>query len=121
MVTTYTVWICSDCMMLLANGEVTEGAEQPPMALLDGMGDVTPGLTADEHHEDCDLRNSAAAREVEALHNLDERTDLYDCNLGCEDKDFSHQTCDGCGGLPGARHAATVWPPQDEVNELFGA
>lgn len=37
----------------------------------------------DDHHPDCDYRNSMHAREAEDTFGLDERTDVFDCNLGC--------------------------------------
>lgn len=38
-----------------------------------------------KHHVDCDYRNSVLAREAEETFGLPERTDVYDCNLGCGD------------------------------------
>lgn len=38
----------------------------------------------ENHHVDCDYRNSMAARTAEDAFGLDERTDVFDCNLGCE-------------------------------------
>lgn len=112
---TTTVWICSDCMMLLANGEVADDVEQEPMALLnddESIEHVTPGLMADEHHEDCDFRISTHAVEADEMFGVpdgEEPNYVHDCNLQCEERGFSHARCDGCGGLPGDRYAATVW------------
>lgn len=107
--TGYTIWVCHDCTMMLANGERMEGADREPLGLLTAA-DVTLGMLADEHHDDCDLRNSYAARETENLFGLPERTEIHECNLECEVNGFSWQPCEGCGStLGGDRDAVTVW------------
>lgn len=98
---THTIWICPDCVQLLANGEVADDAEQPPMRLLEGE-DVTLGLMADEHEPGCTA--------VE---------DGTECE--CEDRTFSHDRCEGCGGLPGARMAATIWEREEDDPGSFEA
>lgn len=105
----FTIWICTDCLMMHANGECEGTPDREPMNLLEGV-DVTLGLMADEHHEDCDYRNSMSARDTEEILNLPERTESYECNLECEQDTFSTRPCDGCGSsLAGSRDAATVW------------
>lgn len=60
-------------------------------------------LAPEQHHQDCDYRNSHAARETEALFNLPERTELHACNLACElnhcacgERVRKHDTCWAC-------------------------
>jgi len=109
---TFTIWVCTDCLMMEANGECGENPDREPLNLLEGV-EATLGLMADAHHEDCDYRNSMAARETEELFGVpdgEERTDVYDCNLDCENDEFSMSRCEGCGSpLGGSRHAMTVW------------
>lgn len=91
--TTATEWVCTDCMMLLANGDDSGRSEGAPMPLHRFAGvEVTPGMMLEDHEDDCPRR--AGDRESEC---------------GCEVVDFSSVECAGCGGLPGARHAVTVW------------
>ena len=48
---------------------------------LDGEQDLPP----EQHHEDCDYRNSHAARETAITLNVDveEHAEVFDCNLDC--------------------------------------
>lgn len=48
-------------------------------------GEESP-LAPEEHHEDCDYRNSMAARETESIFGVPDGetpTDVFDCNLNC--------------------------------------
>jgi ribosomal protein L37AE/L43A len=87
---TSTLWVCTDCVILLANGDMPpEPTEYAPMALLAGQ-DVTHGST---EHEGCDNVPKWIGAECD-----------------CEVQTFSMSTCDGCGSpLGGERHAVTVW------------
>lgn len=93
---TATGWICTDCMMLLANGETPpEMDENETAAWLDSLDDseMTPGLMADEHDEDCPNHGEWQGEEC------------Y-----CETQDFSWSPCDSCRShLGGTRHAVTFW------------
>lgn len=109
--TTHTIWVCVDCLMMAANGECGENPDRTPLGLLDGV-EATLGLMADEHHEDCDYRNSMAAKEAAETYNVDveENQEIFDCNIDCENDEFSWSQCEGCGStLGGSRHAMTVW------------
>lgn len=93
---TVTVWICQDCMMLLANGETPpEMSEEETAAWLDSLSDeeMMPGFGADEHDEDCPNHG-----------------DWIGADCSCETVEFSWRPCDSCrSGLGGSRYAATVW------------
>jgi hypothetical protein len=92
-VTTVQLWVCSDCIILLANGETADPVPDPaPLSLLTGE-DVVPG---GEHDDDCPNHAGSPTRGEQ------------DCD--CETQSFSWSTCDGCGSvLGGDRHAATVF------------
>lgn len=84
-----TIWVCTDCEAVHANGEIGDPDHTPdrePLGLLDGQ-DVSLGMTFDEH--ECE-----APGEVE-------------CE--CEQTTFSWSRCEGCGSqLGGARAAMTI-------------
>lgn len=92
------VWICRDCLILLANGdtdpELSEAETADYLARVDhGTGDaeITLGMLTSEH---------ACAEDT------GERAEECDC----EDREFSWSPCDLCGSnLGGSRHAATFW------------
>lgn len=44
-------------------------------------------LLPEQHHEDCDYRNSHAAKHFAETFGVDmeENSEVFDCNLGCED------------------------------------
>lgn len=94
---TATGWFCSDCFMLLVNGETPpEMDEEQTAAWLESLDDddeVTPGFGADEHDEDCPNHGEWIGA---------------DCS--CETMEFSWRVCDSCRtGLGGTRHAVTYW------------
>jgi hypothetical protein len=89
-----TIWVCTDCMILAVNGDepVDPDPTQPLPWSLEPNTDVTPGITRDAHS--CDDPDSWERGE--------------DC--GCEEREFSWASCDGCGStLGGTRHAFTYW------------
>jgi hypothetical protein len=92
---TCTIWVCSCCMLMHANGECCgeiHGEHNEPWRLLQDQSKITMGMTKEAH--ECDTR-WAAWRE-------------RDCN--CEIREFSWSSCDGCGSnLGGERHAFTYW------------
>jgi hypothetical protein len=92
---THTIWICADCEALVANGGVPIAVDLTSEGALVTLGFRDP----DDHHMDCDFRNSQACGD----HG-------YDCNVSCEQWDECPDNCHGCGAKPGARVAATVWP-----------
>lgn len=116
----FTLWVCTDCYMVHCNGEsenMEPDAPTPWEAFFErgNVGELTAGLLAEEHHEDCDYRNSMAAKETAETFNVDvaENSEVFDCNLDCEHDDFSWQRCGGCGStLGGTRDAVTFWPAQ---------
>lgn len=92
-----TVWVCTDCLMVLANGETGGEPDQPPLQLLDGL-EVTLGMVREEH--DC------TDAEGRTAHDRGEECE-------CERTEFSWSPCEGCGSrLGGSRDAATVWRPE---------
>jgi len=97
-------WVCMHCYIHLVNDDCTdvlyadpdredldacsEGGKVP-MSLFEGM-DVTPGMLDSEH--DCNIHS----------------VEREECD--CEKKEFSWQSCDGCGSiLGGERQAVTGW------------
>lgn len=105
MAETYTLWVCGNCLMHLANGECGdchreeghEGGE--PLSLVSNH--ASPGTASEEHAEDC-LTNVMAR--------IGERAEDggYECD--CETNTFSTSTCQGCGSIyHGERHAITEW------------
>lgn len=88
-----SLWVCVDCIMLAANGEVSDPPPAcPPMDLLAGH-DVTIGLSMADHAEDCPNYPEWIGAECD-----------------CETVAFSTMPCEGCGSrLAGERHAMTVW------------
>ena len=90
---TWTLWVCTDCVILLANDEMPpEPTEYAPMALLDE--NVSLGGA---EHEGCDNAPEWIGAECD-----------------CDVQTFSMSVCDGCGSpLGGERHAVTVWSHED--------
>jgi hypothetical protein len=92
--------ICTDCVALLANGEVLDSsgeditsAQSDKMAALWGDTDITLGSLDCEH---CGREARATGTEVES----------------CEPW-FSSSSCDGCGSpLGGDRGHAVSWTPK---------
>jgi hypothetical protein len=111
MTETRTIWICPDCVAKL-------NAEVRPQATLELTGPgslVTVGFrNPDDHHRDCDYRNSVAASETDRTFGVPEgeqATDVHDCNVACEEWDGCPYDCGGCGeGAGRTSYAATVWP-----------
>lgn len=94
----HLAWVCDDCISHAANGERgdchddMEGTHEP-LALLEVDGQhVTFGMFPIHHADDCPARYGEV-----------------DVECDCEVTTFSHDRCDGCGELPGDRHAVTVW------------
>lgn len=90
-----TIWVCTDCMILAANGEEPldrPDSEPEPWALWpDSAGETTMGLLREQH--ECDYATGG---------------EYGDCD--CERREFSWSDCDGCGSrLGGARYAYTYW------------
>ena len=88
---TLTAWVCSDCIIKLANDEVSPDLSEAEAAnllsLFDGE-DVVPGTA--EHDDDCGA------------------DDGFDCY--CDTMEFSGAACEGCGSnYGGTRHAVTVF------------
>lgn len=92
-----TIWVCIDCLFTLANDE-DHPREADFDRGMDGM-DVTLGLMAEEHNEDC----------PNVDHDTGKWLGVGDCT-GCETQDFSWSPCKICNSsLGGSRHAATAW------------
>lgn len=92
---TCTIWVCQDCMLHHANGDcgachTDEGHDREPMGLTH-PSEVTMGMLQEQH--DCIQDHDGSA---------------IDC--GCEIRNFSWSSCEGCGStLAGERHAMTLW------------
>lgn len=85
-----TQWVCIDCFILLCNGDISDGVEDPEKLLSKFEGfHVMPGMPSSEHAEKCPRDK--------------------DGECDCEDDTFSTSACDGCGSyLHGERHAVTI-------------
>jgi hypothetical protein len=88
------IWVCVDCMMLHANGEMPvdprEGEPEPLSEITEGF-EVTAGMLREQHADGCD----------------------GDGDCDCETIPFSSAQCEGCGSyLAGERHAMTLWMPE---------
>lgn len=96
-------WACTDCLMLLANGEtppdLDETATEEWVAEIDRRTDGYHVAVGGEHDDECP--------------NVDHETGQWlgttDCY--CETEEFSWSQCDVCGSrLGGSRHAVTFFP-----------
>lgn len=111
---TFTGWACVDCLMILANGEDNpEWSEEEAAAHHAAMDrecdgcEVTLGLMASEHDEECP--------NVWHFYHPGIEYHLWrggqDC--WCEHDEFSWSSCDVCGSqLGGSRDAVTFWPKE---------
>lgn len=96
MAETQTIWVCSCCMLMHANGECCDSAHQDfePLSAIAPEDNTTLGMDYTEHDEDC------------LFHKQD--PDYQGC--GCECREHSTQQCQGCGNTShGRRHALTLW------------
>ncbi len=97
-------WCCADCLMWLANGETDPSwTEQERgdfferLSQVTGDVEVTLGMLASEHADDCD--NVSA-----------DRTSTLGAECDCDQQSFSWSPCDTCGlNLGGSRDAVTFW------------
>jgi hypothetical protein len=97
-----TIWVCMCCMLTDANGECCaddshggDGIE--PWSDVNAQFEITMGLLAEEHHEECQVRITGGW--------------LVDYECDCERREFSWSSCDGCGSsLAGSRYAFALWP-----------
>lgn len=86
------LWLCTDCTMLTANGELGQGDADADKAHADAM---TAHLGADWH------RGLVLGGCTHAADGED--------SCGCDRVEFSSRGCDGCGSpLAGYRHVAAV-------------
>lgn len=93
--TPVTVWVCTDCAQIQANGELGDDRtpDAEPLWLLSGMT-VVAGMHPRDHDARCPRR--IAGGQVE------------ECD--CETVPYSTTQCAGCGSsLAGDRHALTVF------------
>jgi hypothetical protein len=89
---TVQLWVCTDCILLLANGETADPVPDPEPLRLLSTEDVVPG---GDHDDDCPNRPDSPTR--------------GETDCGCEVQSFTWAPCDGCGAAGGERHAATVF------------
>lgn len=104
-ITTSQGWACSDCTMLLANGETPpEMDERETAAWLAEIDRRTEGFDVTlggEHEDDCD--------NLDADGGWVGGSDCY-----CERQEFSWSSCDVCGSrLGGSRDAVTFFDNHD--------
>jgi hypothetical protein len=91
------IWVCICCMLIHANGECGEDChDKEPWSAIGEEFEITMGLLAAEHADDCPVKITGDWQAVEEC----------DCAINT----FSHSSCDGCGSpLAGERHAFTIW------------
>lgn len=96
-------WACTDCFVLLVNGDIPadmEGLELAEYldrydAAMTSGAEITPGMLAEFHAERCPRYGEHG-------------DDGSDCD--CETQDFSWSPCGICrSNLGGSRHAVTWW------------
>lgn len=93
---TAETWCCSDCMMLLCNGETPPGMSEEETAawLARVKGNGSTRVTTGRHTAVCGCDD----------------WDTDDHRYGCEHDEFSWSACDVCHShLGGERHAVTFW------------
>ncbi len=94
-----TIWVCTDCMIVHANGEENPDrrADEPETWALwdDDKYELAMGMSREEHNDGCPNSN-------------DDTWGREDCD--CEELSFTWSSCDGCGStLGGERYAFTYW------------
>lgn len=105
---TMPLWVCIDCFVLLVNGEVQDGCENPDQLLseLDGL-EPTPGMLFRHHEDGCLYHDSPESAPI----------DDYEC--ACETQSFSWSPCSGCGSnLGGERFAVTAWIDDNSTERI---
>ena len=91
-------WVCTDCIMFLANGDLPADDSGAASAIVAGCEREDPyrwvcGGTCEEH-----APTEENPRAWEAC-----------SEAGCDEMDFSWRTCDCCGSkLGGSRHKASL-------------
>jgi hypothetical protein len=99
-----TYWVCEDCYLVHAGydeHELGRDFDREPLSMIVDTAEVTAGLLADEHDDDCPVWLGDPSR-------ADVPVDGEECE--CETVSFTWSRCDGCGSrLGGERHALTVW------------
>lgn len=98
-----TIEICSDCLMLIANGDIGDHGDGYPGMTGDGAGDHIYNRPDDDQDENPTSRHAALV-DAEWPH-----ADGWELVPGDGDRGFSHSACDGCGvALGGDRYEATA-------------
>jgi hypothetical protein len=94
------LWVCSDCLMMLANGDMPEDMPEDYQSAF--LARHTAGL---ERELDGHYGNVVAG----GAHHCGDGEAWRDGDCACEDGGFSNGECDLCrDGLAGDRYAATV-------------
>lgn len=93
-----TIWVCADCILVHANGECDpdrpEGLPEPLSAIGEGFH-IAMGLRSEDHDGECTPEDREAG-------------------CGCETREFSTSSCDGCGDSHyGTRHAMWLYREAD--------
>ncbi len=102
------LWVCQD-YYLSHHGydehELGYTPDREPLSLITDDVEITAGLPADEHADDCPVWLGDPNRP-------DVPIDGEECD--CERLSFTWSSCDGCGStLGGSREALTGWTRQD--------
>jgi ribosomal protein L37AE/L43A len=97
------IWVCVDCFYThhgIFEEEEHGTPDKEPLSLIGDDVEVTSGVL--EHDEDCpNIRDGKWVGESDET---------------CEEIEFSHSACHGCGStLGGSRHALTIWTDTEEV------
>jgi hypothetical protein len=96
----WTVWVCTNCLMHHANGESgdchhEEGHEYEPLSKV-SPARFSMGMASEDHSDSCEVRIKG---ECPTKHECD-----------CDTDTFSTSWCDGCGRTyHGEPHSMTEW------------
>jgi hypothetical protein len=99
-----TLWVCVDCYLDsqgMLDPKEAESADPPTLALVDDGAELTAGLIAEEHDDECPVWLGDPDRPD---------VPVAGAECECERITFTWSACHGCGStLGGSREALTVW------------
>ncbi|MGW5773143.1 hypothetical protein ACWEVY_28825 [Streptomyces longwoodensis] len=107
----WTIWVCSNCLMHAANGECGDCHEEKheggePLSLLSVQ--ACPGMGWEDHEDECLTHIIRDLKERFPDVDWPDVPGDYECD--CETRGYSTSSCDGCGSTyHGDRYAMTEW------------
>lgn len=113
-----TIWVCLSCMGHHANGDcgdcylseagMPDKHDEEPLSKIELPYNVSMGMAWEDHNDECltFIINSLKATHPDIR--WPEVPGDYEC--ACDEIDFSHSQCEGCGSyLHGERYAMTLF------------